>query len=286
MSRNAAYCSCSRNLLVCLIIFIATFSLPTFAQSESNEELKPKNWSKDVELSANRLDVFLTKNPEPLKTVTAYKWSNTARQVSGDRLLLLYLDNGRPIASCKVYPTGRDIVHTFVSMTDQSIEARQGNRILWNPKPNRMEFQRIQGVDEPASSAALRRTQMKRIAREFSAITGEDEAKRQKATTQLRLLPTPLYRYPNSMPSERSVVDGAVFCFVVGGGNPQVLFLLEAVSDRNNTQYWRCGFSRRTFSELKVLRKSAVVWEVPHFDLRRDSRASFNRVALPPVPQA
>ena len=221
-----------------------------------------------------------------MKVLTAYKWSNAARQVRGDRVLLLYLSEGRPVASCKVYPTGSNLVHTFVSMAEVEIEAKLSERTLWAPKPNPIQFQRVQNAPAPANTASLRRIQMKRIAREFTAVTGDDEAERQKATNQLRLLPTPLYRYPSSPPANSNVIDGAVFCFVVGGGNPQVLFLLEAIEGKDKTRHWRCGFSRRTFSELKVSHKSKEIWGTPHFDFRQDMRASFHRVVLPPVPDA
>ena len=109
-----------------------------------------------------------------------------------------------------------------------------------------------------------RRVEMTTLARDFSAETGPDEAKRQKATPQLRLLPTPLYRYPQSSSDQDGVVDGAVFCFVVGGGNPQILLVLEAVRQDDKLS-WRYALSRRTIAELKVFHRSQEVWQVREF---------------------
>ena len=122
---------------------------------------------------------------------------------------------------------------------------------------------------------------MKTIARQFTARTGAGEAKRQKTTPQLRLLPTPLHRYPSTKEDDAQVIDGSVFCFVVEGGNPQIIFLLEAVKDEEGS-HWRCGFSRRTFAQLKVFHKDNLIWAVPFFPGRQmRSTGTFHRISIP-----
>jgi hypothetical protein len=102
---------------------------------------------------------------------------------------------------------------------------------------------------------------LKTIARDFSADMGQGEAQRQKASPELRLLPTPIYRYEVTDSSANGVIDGAVFAFVADGGNPETLLLLEAV--RNGPElFWQYAFSRRSNAKLSGLHKGSKVWEV------------------------
>ena len=122
---------------------------------------------------------------------------------------------------------------------------------------------------------------MKAIAREFSAITGDAEAKRQQAVPDLRLLPTPLHRYPKDLKSDDGVVDGAVFAFVVGGGNPQLFLVLEAVR-QGEQNHWRYALSRRTLAKLQVFHKGQEVWDVAFFPRGRMTRnANFCKLDRP-----
>ena len=180
---------------------------------------EPKNWTEDVARNAELIDVFADLGAEsPAHRVVAYKWSNTARgRVVGDRLCLLYVEDGRPIASCKVYPTGSSIVHAFVSMSDDALVGLQSGTVVWSPSPSAPNWRTIPDTAAPYASAAGRRVQMKQLAREYRVEIGAGEARRQRSSPQLRLLPQSIYRYEVSEDRTDGVMDGAVFAFVAEG---------------------------------------------------------------------
>lgn len=271
---------------VWLLIWLVLASVrmaPIAAAEDPVAEPPKKNWSEAIKASAQEISLFAdAKADKPLKMITAYKWRNPARpNVLGERLCLLYVNQGRPVASCKVYPTGRLIVHTFISFTDAPLVARKDDAIVWTPPPAAPKFVKLADADPPQVSAAGRRIQLKSIVREFSMKTGPGEAKRQAASPELRLLPQPLYRYQIVDEGQDGIIDGAAFCFVVGGGNPQALLLLEAVR-AGDTMYWQYGFSRRTFAKLRAFHQKREVWTAGYLPATRQAATdAFFKLALP-----
>ncbi|MCA9053667.1 MAG: hypothetical protein KDA75_07505, partial [Planctomycetaceae bacterium] len=254
----AIFCRCT--------IAVVLFASPLVAQDAPppNEDgPPPKNWTEQVEQSATLIDIYPDLGAEtPVDRVNAYKWSNTARgQVLGDRLCLLYVHQGRPVASCKVYPTGRSIVHTFVTMTDQPIVALQSKLAVWTPPSAELKWTPLDDFAAPHATAAGRSVQMRAIAREFRGEIGAGEARRQKSSPQLRLLPQPIYRYDLSEAQPDGVIDGAVFAYTAEGGNPELLLMVEAL-DQEGTLSWRSAFNRRSIAETKGFYRDAEVWKV------------------------
>ena len=273
---------CARvTVVLSLFVWFDQFTLaqpPTLAERD-------QNMSRQVQASVKAIKLFAQPSlTDELEVVEAYKWANTARKPSGDRLCLLYLHQGRPVASCKIYPTFRNIVMTPISFTDLEIVARRDGRTVWSPPNSALEFRKLADAGAPGPTAAKRRIQMKLLARDFSGKTAQDEAKRQKSTPILRLLPTPIYRYSNSAKLEaQGIIDGSVFAFVVEGGNPQVLMVLEAARDKSNSMaYWRVGFTRRTFSELHVDHRDNEIWKAPAFPISEmNANNYFHKISLP-----
>ncbi|MFK8111977.1 MAG: hypothetical protein AB8B91_07230 [Rubripirellula sp.] len=257
----------------CVLLFASTAVVS--AQEAAPKETEQRNWTPDILASVDAFRVYADdRELEPLQVVQAYQWANPARpKVRGERLCLLYIHQGRPVASRKIYPTGRSMVHAFISMTDQPIICRavpdedadkseRGN-VVWSPSPAGVEFKPVSEAQPPRTTASTRRIQMKSIAREFTAETSQVEVDRQKATPMLRLLPTPLYRYEIEDDGKDGLVDGATFCFVVGGGNPQAMLLIEAVREKGKLR-WQYGFSRRTDAKLKAFHRGLEVWQTTH----------------------
>lgn len=249
---------------------------PDNAKEKSPQEIR----SEEVAASAEQFQLFISAEAdEPLEMKQVFQWADPVLP-EGRSLCLLYFHQGRPVGSCKVYRTRRKIVHTFISMSNHTLEARLNGEIVWTPPESGLEFQQLVTA-RPDENPARRRIQMKSIAREFSAITGDAEAKRQQGVNELRLLPTPLYRYPADLKSDDGVFDGAVFAFVVGGGNPQFFLILEAVREDKHT-HWRYAFSRRTLAKLEAFHKGDPVWDVEFFPRdRMTPMASFCKIDLP-----
>jgi hypothetical protein len=94
---------------------------------------------------------------------------------------------------------------------------------------------------------------MRRLAQEFGGHSIDREAKR----WELRLLPTPLYRYPEA---KTGVIDGALFALVSNAGtDPEVLLLIEARQEGGKLR-WEYACGRFSDWELHVERKGQEVW--------------------------
>jgi hypothetical protein len=94
---------------------------------------------------------------------------------------------------------------------------------------------------------------MRKLAQEF---TGH-EIDREKKRWELRLLPTPMYRYPSA---KSGVVDGALFALISDAGtDPEVLLLIEA-TDAGGTMRWEHACGRFSDLELHVQRKDKEVY--------------------------
>ena len=76
-------------------------------------------------------------------------------------------------------------------------------------------------------------------------------------TTELRLLPQPLYRYE---PFGGKVLDGGLFSFAAGT-DPEVLLLIEARRE-NRELIWQYAFARFNYAELSASFKGDRVWRV------------------------
>jgi hypothetical protein len=94
---------------------------------------------------------------------------------------------------------------------------------------------------------------MRRLAQEFTGHEIDRDGKR----WELRLLPTPLYRYP---PARAGVVDGALFALMSNAGtDPEVLLLLEAKEVGGKT-HWEYACGRFSDWELHVQRRDREVF--------------------------
>src|SRR5207342_2373675 len=106
----------------------------------------------------------------------------------------------------------------------------------------------------PGDTAAARKLQIGRLAEGFTGHT-VDAARKEKF--ELRLLPTPLYRYPAA---KSGVIDGALFALVSEAGtDPEVLLLIEAREEKGKV-IWEYVCGRFSDRELRVRRKDKEVF--------------------------
>jgi hypothetical protein len=101
---------------------------------------------------------------------------------------------------------------------------------------------------------------MKKIAAEFSA-TDEFKVKLGDVETErseLRLLPTPVYRYSDE---EAGIVDGAVFAFV-HGTDPEMFLVLENRAEKGKST-WHYMLAPMTCWAVEARHAGKQVWSVP-----------------------
>ncbi len=229
------------------------------------------DYSRAVQESAELIQATMD-DRVPLQQIAVYKWANGATQQQVGQMLLYVDQVGRPLASSKVTPRVAKIKgqlaiadlrvdHVIVSMSEHPLEFKFNEAVLWRSPPSAVTFVRLDGDPPPAETESRRLSQAKALARDFSAAIEEQGADFFSAGQQLRLLPTPIHRYGSQDFTQPGIIDGHLFTFVIEGGSPPILLLLEAVREQNRI-WWQYGLSRRGVSSLTVNYKGEKAWEV------------------------
>lgn len=178
----------------------------------------------------------------------------------GDGLIFLWTDAGRPVAAMKSYynMTPNTWGRTFVSLATRPMELRVANQPLWTPRAAGVSFQVLKDVPAPADKPALRLIQMRDIAKQFQVV--DNWGIKDPTDWQLRVLPTPLYRY---QVRDEGVADGALFAYTLSG--PEALLLLEARQTKRGLE-WHFAASRCTRFGVTFSWKDTKVAEFPRLD--------------------
>lgn len=231
-----------------------------------NAPKEPANLREMMDAAVEGCQVYSdSEAKQPAEARIALRWVNNARG-SEDGVTLLYIDRGRPVAASCLFPWNGYLMHDFDSLTPKAIVARREGVVVWRPQSSDVERNDIPDAPPSEATRTQRLRQMKSLAEQFqSTLIGwkSDDSDRE----ELRLLPRPLYRYESK---DESLVDGAVFAFVMGT-DPESLLLIEAVKDGKSSK-WQYGFARRTSGQLEGRHRGQVVWTAPRFPDERDPR--------------
>ncbi len=205
-------------------------------------------------------------------------WSNPERRTLAGGMFL-WTHHGRPMVAMCGYPTGElggddSVVYDceFQSLASGPIFATKTGVLVWQPNQAGVSFRVFENEPSPANSSAARLLLMRRLSREF---TGK-LVPSMRPEIPLRLLSSPIYRYPEPTPSS-DYVDGAVFA-LVQGTDPEVLLQVEAVAIDKGKAEWRYALSRMSIVPSEVRHRETLVWETdwaiqnrstPYFVIKR-----------------
>ncbi|MCX7418891.1 MAG: hypothetical protein NT013_05060 [Planctomycetia bacterium] len=131
------------------------------------------------------------------------------------------------------------------------------DREFESKKPG-LAFQPLKDGAELAVTKAARLIQLKQLSRRFtSTMTGgsADDAK-----TEMRLLPTPLFRYAS--PADH-IADGALFGLSATGTNPDAMVAIQWRGDGKEAR-WEFGVTGMTNGGLQVRLDDKPVWSQPY----------------------
>jgi hypothetical protein len=143
--------------------------------------------------------------------------------------------------------------HEIQSLSPEVLEGVGASRRAWKPTAG-MPRQPIDSAPAPAAKAPTRLAQMRRLADAFSGYTEAAGDPRR----ELRLLPTPLYRYESTDPD---VLDGALFGFVCTvGTDPEAFLLLEARRTADGP-IWHYTLARFSHADTFVSFAGKPVWK-------------------------
>lgn len=190
----------------------------------------------------------------------ALVYADAARQTS-DSTLWLWTEDGRPRAMTTIeyYPrrsADKSWSFEFASLSQHPLTMIHFDAERWHlEKPGETD-EVIPSAGAPSENRIRRLQQMKQIARRFRAITIADDSGR----TELRLLPNPVYRSPES---ETDAADAAVFVFSYGT-NPEVILLVESVTTDTEAE-WRYSLAPATSIDIVVTLDGTEIWSQPQF---------------------
>ena len=187
------------------------------------------------------------------------RWSNpTAGSVFGE--VFLWTDGGRPVAIASIYRwyhPFKDSTVEVVSITDQPVTAREGERVYWESPAGAASLQALPAAPAPATTATARLGQMRTIARAFSAELA-DARGGESVARDLRLLNQPVYRYASEA---GGVIDGGLFAFVEST-DPEAWLMLEAVK-KGDGGSWRYAVARMNADGITIRRAGQEVASWP-----------------------
>ena len=198
----------------------------------------------------------LTLHDEPV-----LRFSNPVGGVP-DGIVVMWKDGQRPAVFAQVFQIkdGRWL-HECQSLALGTFKMQFGQKVFWQPSEAAEDFRPLPGAPTPAPSAGRRLVQMKAIAAEFTAVDDFKISSADQETTlhELRLLPTPVYRYEDK---DDGIADGAVFAFV-HGTDPEIFLVLECASAKDGKSQWQYTLAPMTCWSVSVQHNEKHVWKVP-----------------------
>jgi len=197
------------------------------------------------------------KRPLQLKKEPIFEWLNPVRRDT-QGVIFLWLRDGRPAALGNIFShppdrlPGRQIRHELHALDAEKLLVKRDGFNQWDPEAGLARHE-LPEAGSPATSRGARLVQMRRLAQEFTGHSIDYESKR----WELRLLPTPLYRYPDA---KAGVVDGALFALMsTAGTDPEVLLVIEA-KEADGKLRWEYACGRFSDWQLHVQRKGKEVF--------------------------
>lgn len=173
-----------------------------------------------------------------------FQYDNPVSRIA-DGFMFAWTEDGRPVAVMKSYyfPAARAWGRTYVSLATRRLELPISNTVDWTPEKPGLEFQPVEPELMVSDQARTRLIQMKDIAGKFKVV--DNWGIKDPTDWELRLLPTPLYRYTAP---KADVVDGAIFGYVLTT-SPEALMVIEARKTSEGLR-WYHGLAR--FTRFKV----------------------------------
>ncbi len=202
-------------------------------------------------------DVRGADQPAVLREQPILRWSNPERgQIYGN--VFLWTDRGRPAIVGSLFQWFSPFTHMsheFHSLSVGEIAGEYDSREVWQSTQSGVVFAPVPDAPAVAATSAGRLTQMRQIARQFTARSVDREGSKQ----DLRPLTQPVYRYELDQDSTEPS-DGALFVFVQGT-DPEVWLMLEArkSADRPVPQ-WQFAVARMNSIEISVEHNGRPAW--------------------------
>ena len=209
---------------------------------------------REIRGAAERYELFLGSDRRRLKfqREPVLTWPNPTRETPEGGTFIWTLD-GRPEAIACIWKHGI-LSLAFHSLSTSKLTAQDGPETAWHCESPGISLATFADAPQPAESATKRLVQMKQLARRLQCRLVDGDL-----SEELRLLPTPLYRYKTD---REDLVDGGLFAFVQGT-DPEVILMLEARRREEHAPEWQYALTRRSMLALEAELDGKRVWSVP-----------------------
>jgi hypothetical protein len=171
--------------------------------------------------------------------------------------IYVWTHEGRPevvAAITNVYGLRRAMETEIHSLSTGLPLMTHGAKVVWEPQRPGVELKPMPDAPKPDRTAAARLKQMRSLAAQYSVVADYGNMKKEN----LRLLPTPIYRYASE---RQGVTDGALLAFV-RGTDPEVFLMIEARKGGDGVE-WQHAFVRFVgHASLRAVRDDREVWQV------------------------
>ena len=194
--------------------------------------------------------------PLELQREPVFQCLNPARSAQHGAVFL-WLRDGRPAALACVFsstrPDGNRVIrHELHALDAEKLLVKREAHNQWKPQAG-WARREVPDAAAPSPARGTRLVQMRRLAEEFNGQSIDRDGKR----WQLRLLPTPLYRYA---PAKSGAIDGGLFALLSADGtDPEVLLVIEA-KEAGDKMRWEYACGRFSDWELHVHHKGKEVY--------------------------
>lgn len=274
-----------RDIRVAIAFMTAMFCIAANLPAQQAEEATRKpadaalreKWQKVYREIAESLEMRHRQIRLDLHAVPLLYYSNPVRNNDQHGTMFLWTEEGRPAVLGSVWSAidrrnagFRIITHEFHSLADDSeIQSSIGGQLHWasgEPGIAWRTLEEVAAMPAPADTRAARLVQMRALARRFSAkISGEEE-------TELRLMPQPLYRYPENIPGG---VDGGLFVYSLAT-DPELVLLIEQSKDSEGS-LWKVAFARFGNLAMEVKDGDRTLWTCERGTVGRSDGKYFLR---------
>lgn len=195
--------------------------------------------------------------PAVLREQPILRWSNPERgQVYGN--VFLWTDRGRPVvvgSLFKWFTPFTHMSHEFHSLSVGEITGKSELKEVWRSTQPGVVIAAVPDAPAVAATPTGRLTQMKQLARQFTAQSTDREGSK----LELRQLTQPVYRYELDKDSVE-LLDGTLFVFVQGT-DPDLWLMLEAYKAADQkTPRWQFAMARMNSIEITVEHRGQRIW--------------------------
>jgi hypothetical protein len=178
-----------------------------------------------------------------------------------DGIVVMWLEGKRPAVFAQVFQTADKLwIHECQSLASAGLDMSRDKALVWQPAKAAGDFRSLGDTPPLAASSTKRLSQLREMAKQFSATDDFKVRAEDTETTrnELRLLPTPVYRYSDT---EQGIEEGAVFAFV-HGTDPELFLVLEN-RRQGDSSTWHYAFAPMTCWAVDAKHQGKTVWSVP-----------------------